>query len=119
MPTRASPFEHILEAIYEIEQFTAGRKLDDYLREGWLRFATQRGIEIVSEASRRIPDDLRTGRPEIPWPDIAAIGNILRHGYDSLDHNIIWGVIENHLPALKAAVEGMLRELEPPARDPT
>jgi uncharacterized protein with HEPN domain len=116
---RREPLEHILEAIYKFEQFTAGRTLDDSLQEGWLRFATQRGTEIVSEASRRIPDDLSTGRPEIPWPDIAAIGNILRHGYDSLDHEIIWGVIEHHLPALKAAVESMLRELEPPGCDLT
>jgi uncharacterized protein with HEPN domain len=48
--------EHILEAIREIEGFTASRTLQDYLGQGWLRFATQRGIEIVSEASRRISD---------------------------------------------------------------
>jgi uncharacterized protein with HEPN domain len=113
------PLEHILEAIREIERFTAGRTLDDYLHEGWLRFATQRGVEIVSEASRRIPDDLRTAHPEIPWPDIAAIGNILRHGYDSFNHDIIWGVIENHLPPLKVVVESMLRELGPLDPDPT
>lgn len=73
-----------------------------------MRFATQRGIEIISEASRRIPDDLKSQRPEIPWLDIAGIGNVLRHGYDSLDHEIIWGVVNKHLPALKAAVEAML-----------
>jgi uncharacterized protein with HEPN domain len=106
------PLEHILDAIREIERFAADRTLQDYLREGWLRFATQRGIEIVSEASRRIPDDLKARHAEIPWPDIAAIGNILRHGYDSLDHKIIWGVVETHLPALKVAVESMLQEIE-------
>jgi uncharacterized protein with HEPN domain len=50
--------ERILEAIREIEGFTGGRTLQDYLSQGWLRFATQRGIEIVSEASGRIPADL-------------------------------------------------------------
>jgi uncharacterized protein with HEPN domain len=83
------PLEHILDAIREIERFAADRTLHDYLREGWLRFATQRRVEIVSEASRRIPDDLKARHPEVPWPDSAAIGNILRHGYDSLDHKII------------------------------
>ena len=104
--------EHILEAIREIEGFTAGRTLEDYLGQGWLRFATQRGIEIVSEASRRIPAELKARHPEIPWADIAGIGNILRHGYDSLDHAVIWGVVENDLPPLKAAVEAMLKEIE-------
>jgi uncharacterized protein with HEPN domain len=109
--TRAR-LEHILETIRQIEGFTAGRTLDDYLGLGWLRFATQRGIEIVSEASRRIPADLKATHPAIPWADIAGIGNILRHGYDSLDHALIWGVVERDLPPLKTAVEAMLQELD-------
>lgn len=104
--------EHILEAIRDIEGFAAGKSLDDYLAHAWLRLATQRGVEIISEASRHLPRDLRARHPEIPWPDIAAIGNILRHGYDSLDHTIVWGVVDTHLPPLKAAVEAMLREVD-------
>jgi uncharacterized protein with HEPN domain len=108
--------EHILEAIREIEGFAAGKTLQDYLSQGWLRFATQRGIEIVSEASRGIPADLKAQHTGIPWADIAGIGNILRHGYDSLDHAVIWGVVENDLPPLKAAVEAMLRALDEQGR---
>jgi hypothetical protein len=67
--------EHILEAIGEIEGFAAGRTLQDYLSQGWLRLATQRGIEIVSEASRHLADDIKAKHPEIPWRDIAGIGN--------------------------------------------
>jgi uncharacterized protein with HEPN domain len=104
--------EHILEAIRDIEGFASGKSLQDYLDQAWLRLATQRGIEIVSEASRRIPPDLKAKHPEIPWPDIAGIGNILRHGYDSLDQAVVWGVVETHLPPLKAAIEAMLREVE-------
>jgi uncharacterized protein with HEPN domain len=104
--------EHILEAIREIEGFASGKTLQDYLSQGWLRFATQRGLEIVSEASRRIPADLKARQAEIPWADIAGIGNILRHGYDSLDHALIWGVVESDLPPLKAAVQAMLQEID-------
>jgi uncharacterized protein with HEPN domain len=108
---RAS-LEDIIEAIREIEGFVSGKTFQDYLSQGWLRFATQRGIEIVSEASRRIPADLKAKHGEIPWADIAGIGNILRHGYDSLDHAVIWGVVENDLPPLKAAALAMLKEID-------
>jgi len=104
--------EHIQETIREIEGFAAGRTLQDYLTQGWLRFATQRGIEIISEASRHLPDDLKARHPEIPWRDIAGIGNILRHGYDSLEHAVIWGVVEHDMPLLKAAVRGLLRDAD-------
>jgi uncharacterized protein with HEPN domain len=98
--------EHLLEPIEEIEGFVSGKTLQDYLSQGWLRFATERGIEIVSEASRRIPADLRAKHAEIPWADIAGIGNILRHGCDSLDHAVIWGVVANDLPPLKSRGRG-------------
>jgi uncharacterized protein with HEPN domain len=100
--------EHILEAIREIEGFASGKTLQDYLSQGWLRFATQRGLEIVSEASRRIPADLKAKHAEIPWADIAGIGNIL-----------IWGVVDNDLPPLKAAVQAMLQEIDGNERDRT
>lgn len=49
-----------------------------------LRDAIERNIERISEASRRLPDDLKAGYPSIPWRDIAGIGNVLRHGYDAV-----------------------------------
>jgi uncharacterized protein with HEPN domain len=111
-PDPRDRLDHILEAIREMEDFTAGRSLQDDLSLPWLRLATQRGIEIVSEASHHLPKDLKARHPEIPWQDIAGIGNILRHGYDSLEHAIVWGVVENDLPPLKAAIEALLRDTD-------
>jgi len=49
-------------------------------------------------------------RPEIPWRDVATIGNILRHEYHSIASRIIWDVVQKDLPALKAAIEALVRE---------
>ena len=64
--------EHILEAIREIEGFAAGKTLQDYLSQGWLRFATQRGIEIVSEASEAFRPTSRLSTPGSRGPTSPA-----------------------------------------------
>src|SRR5215470_16572237 len=66
----------ILEAIEHIEQATCGRTLPE-LEASWeMRWLVQRGIEIISEASRGIPDAAKSLRPEIPWKKVAGIGNV-------------------------------------------
>jgi uncharacterized protein with HEPN domain len=72
----------------------------------------QRAIEIISEASRAIPDELKSTRPEIPWPKVRGIGNILRHQYEGLSDPIIWNVVTDELPRLKKAVEAMVRNID-------
>ena len=64
----------------------------------------ERCIEIVSEATRHIPDNLKSRYPEIPWHQIAGIGNVLRHDYDLVDDRIIWEVATVYFPRLRAVV---------------
>jgi uncharacterized protein with HEPN domain len=107
----AREFRHalddILEAIAGIQTAVAGKSLADYQRDWVLKHAVQRGIEIISEASRALPEDIRALRPEIPWPQVRTIGNVLRHEYHGLADNIIWGVVVDELPALKAAIQAL------------
>jgi diaminohydroxyphosphoribosylaminopyrimidine deaminase/5-amino-6-(5-phosphoribosylamino)uracil reductase len=97
----------ILEAIEGIERAIAGKTFADFEADWLLRRGVERAIEIISEASRRIPRELRSKRPEIPWRDVETIGNILRHEYHTISNPIIWDVVQNDLPALKAAVEAI------------
>src|SRR4051812_14032859 len=71
----------------------------------------ERSIEIISEASRHIPQTLKEGYPDIPWRQIAGIGNILRHDYGIVDDHITWDVVKSHFPSLRAAVVEMLAKL--------
>lgn len=106
--------QHMLEAIADIETLTADKKVEDYLRDRFLRLAVERCLKIVSEASRFIPDDLKARYPTLPWRGIADFGNLLRHGYDVVDDRRVWAIVEQELDPLKAAVEAMLREIDPP-----
>jgi uncharacterized protein with HEPN domain len=75
-----------------------------------LRWLVQRAIEIISEASRAIPDELAHTRPEIPWRRVRGIGNVLRHDYEGLSDRIIWNVVVDELPRLKAAIEAIAKQ---------
>lgn len=94
----------ILRAIDVIESAMAGKSLDDYLNDDFLRYGVERGVEIISEAVRRLPPDIIERRPEIPWRQIATIGNILRHEYDQIVDRVIHDVVFIHLPPLKIAM---------------
>ena len=72
----------------------------------------QRAIEIISEAVRRIPDELKARRREIDWRSIAGIGNVLWHEYHTISDRVIWDVVEKDLHSLKMAVEAITAALE-------
>jgi uncharacterized protein with HEPN domain len=108
MPRKIGHALHdILEAIARIEEITQGKTFSDFENSWQLRWLVQRAIEIISEASRAIPGDLTKRRPEIPWSSVAGIGNVLRHEYSGLSDRIIWNVVIDELPRLKAAVEAI------------
>jgi uncharacterized protein with HEPN domain len=74
--------------------------------------AVERGLEIISEASRHLPADLKSRAPGIPWRQIAAIGNLLRHEYQRADVMATWNIIEQHLPPLAEAIGELISESE-------
>jgi uncharacterized protein with HEPN domain len=113
MARKASPAIHdLLETIERVQSKVAGNTFDEFQADWALRFIVQRAIEIISEASRRIPDDLKAARPEIHWRSIASIGNILRHEYHTISDKIIWDVIQDELPRLKVAIQAIAKSLD-------
>ena len=108
MPRNVRPaIGDILETIARIQDKVAGKTLAEFHADWELRFIVERGIEIISEATRRLPDDLKATRPEIPWRNIAGIGNVLRHEYHTISDKVIWDVVQGDLPGLKAAIEAI------------
>jgi uncharacterized protein with HEPN domain len=109
----ADRLKDILQEIREIEAFARGRTFDDYMSSTMLRRAVERSIEIISEASRHVPDDLKARHPQIPWRRVAGAGNVLRHGYKLIRDDEIWRIATTELQPLKSAAELTLREIEP------
>jgi uncharacterized protein with HEPN domain len=90
----------IIEAILHIQAETAGVPLDVFEADWRKRWLVERGVEIISEASRRLPDELKARHPEIPWQQVADIGNILRHEYQRVAPDVLWRVAQDDLPPL-------------------
>lgn len=102
----------ILAAIDGINAAIAGKTLDDFRQEWLLRHGIERGLEIISEAARHLPDELIAEAPEIPWKEIRGIGNILRHEYHKTSDTIVWAVVTDHLPGLRETTLRLLSSVQ-------
>jgi uncharacterized protein with HEPN domain len=102
----------IRDAIGGIQQVVAGVAFDGFAKSWGMQRAVERGLEIISEASRHVPGDLKALAPSIPWRQIAAIGNLLRHDYQRADILATWNIVEEHLPPLAVAIERLIVEAE-------
>jgi uncharacterized protein with HEPN domain len=108
-PTQEDRLRDILEAIADIEALWDGRTLADFVSDRIARMATERLLEIVCEASRRLSDESKASAPEIEWRTIIDFGNVLRHAYHATRTDLVWDVVRSDLPALKAFAENQMR----------
>ena len=76
------------------------------------RDVVERNLEVISEASRRLPDDLKAARTQIDWRVLADLGNVLRHAYHRVEETRLIEIVVDHLPALELAVQAILADLE-------
>ena len=110
-PSLAPRLTDIVEAIENIRSEAAGVSLDAFQADWRKRWLVERGVEIISEASRRLSDELKARHPEIPWPKVAGIGNVLRHDYESIAAPVMWKLVQDDLPLLeKVCREELARE---------
>jgi len=102
----------ISEALNGIAQATAGKTLDDFRSDWLLHHGVERGIEIISEAARHLPDPLLELAPEIPWKQVRGIGNVLRHEYHKTSDPLVWAVVTESLPQLRRAIDRINASLD-------
>lgn len=101
--------EDMRQAIANIRRLLQGKTLEAIRDETMTRAAFERFLEIISEASRHIPDDWKSAvAPAIPWRQVADLGNVLRHAYDKTDAAALWSIYEDDLDALSNAVDRLI-----------
>jgi uncharacterized protein with HEPN domain len=92
-----------IEAIERINGVLMGVSLEAFENDWQRQWLVERGVEIISEASRHLSDDLKARNPGIPWQKVAGIGNVLRHNYESIAAPVLWKLVQVDLPMLERA----------------
>lgn len=111
MTAKRTPVERlqdIAQCIEKIGRFLEGKTFSDFSNNAMLHDAVVRNLEIISEASRHVTDELKVEVPEVPWRKVADMGNWLRHAYEKTEDTILWETIQSGLPDLDAAVKRLL-----------
>ena len=102
----------MISAIESIEGFVKGTAPDNLAGDDKTSSAVIRKFEIIGEAAKHIPSDLKGQYPEIPWKKIVGMRDRMIHAYFGIDYELVWQVITAELPPLKSALRQMLLELE-------
>jgi len=102
---------HILDAIANIETDTAGYDFEKFRKDRRARQFVERNLEILSEASHRLPKELKELEADIPWRAIAGIGNVLRHDYHETYPTVLWDTCDKDLKPLKDAVKRIKKRI--------
>lgn len=100
--------DDILEACRKIESYRTNLTFDDFKADEKTIDAVARNLEIVGEATKKLPNELRAAIPGVDWPQIAGLRDILIHQYFGVDLEIIWDVVVNRVPQLRGAVSRFL-----------
>jgi len=89
--------------------YTRDKSFDEFIENQMLIDAVVRNLEVIGEAAKNLPDEIRQKYPYIEWRKIAGLRDIVIHGYFGIDYEILWDIIQNKIPDLSVKIHEVLK----------
>ncbi|PIP23941.1 MAG: hypothetical protein COX90_02415 [Candidatus Nealsonbacteria bacterium CG_4_10_14_0_2_um_filter_38_17] len=102
----------ILKSMESIEKFIENMTFEEFKGDDKTTSAVIRKFEIIGEATKKIPQEIRKKYPKIPWKEMAGMRDRLIHFYFGIDYKLVWETIKKKIPEVKPLIEKILKELE-------
>jgi len=107
----------IISAMESIERFVEGMSLEKLMQDDKTSSAVIRKFEIIGEATKRLPDELKEGYLDIPWKRMAGMRDRLIHAYFGIDYELVWDAIKADIPNIKPKLQRILAGFEARGKD--
>ena len=101
----------MLENAEKARSFVKGLDYNDFRKDDKAMYAVIRAFEIIGEAARQIPEDVRNAHPEIQWREIMGMRNKLTHEYFGVNTEVVWRTVQDDLPVIIPALRKMLKKI--------
>ncbi len=102
----------IFQNMQDAEGFTCGMSYEQFLEDKRTFNAVVRSLEVIGEAAKNVPDEIRAKYPMIPWKEMAGMRDKVIHFYFGVDREAVWLAINDRIPAVKPLIEQVLHDLE-------
>ena len=103
--------EDIIAAMESIEEFVKGIGFEEFRKDDKTSSAVIRKFEIIGEAAKQVPQDIKEKYAEIPWKEMSGMRDRLIHFYFGIDYKLVWATIKERLPRLVPALKNIIKEI--------
>jgi len=104
--------QDIKECIAHINEFVGNTDFNDFVSDNKTSSAVVRKLEIIGEATKNVPKEIRQKYKELPWSDMARMRDKIIHSYFVVDYEVVWKTIKERLPEIKPKIDAILKDLE-------
>ena len=104
--------QDIIDAMDKTMEFIGNLSYDEFIKDDKTIFAVTRALEVIGEAVKNVPEEVRGKYPQVPWKDMAGMRDKLIHEYHGVRLDIVWETVKEGLPPLKPVFEKILAEID-------